>query len=175
MSEYYHLPEDLKVWLQSSAEHKAIFQDGQVLELTASALEEDLRWDEERLRDFTAAGGVVTTAPAMTVVALQDQAAVTEFTEDGETYYLVNIPAGNEQEIALLEGAWIALVDSYATRGACEDVLSELYANMGNYDHTAGLERLTAKFLTDHRLTAEILGLAVPHEETLDEMLEVSA
>lgn len=174
MQDEYCFPEDLKIWLQSCEDHKNILLDGQVLEKLVSSLEEDISWDEKRIMEFKEAGGVVKEEGGSTVLFLNDETFVKEFERNGDTYYLVSIPAGEYEKVKLLEGVWIGLVDLYSSKGARDDVIAELYSYMGNYDHTEGMERLTNKFIENEKLTADILGMYGYRKEDPEDFLEGS-
>ena len=174
MQDEYYLPEDIKVWLQSCKDHKTILLDGQVLEKLASSLEEDISWDEQSIKEFEEAGGLVKDDDDSTILFLNDETFVKEFEYNDHTCYLVSIPAGESEKVKLLEGAWIGLVDLYSSRGARDDVIAELYTCMGNYDHTEGMERLTNKFIENDDLTASILGIYGYRKENPEDFLEES-
>ena len=174
MQDDYCFPEDRKVWLQSSENHKDIRLDGQVLEKVVSSLEEDISWDEKRIKEFKEAGGVVKEDDGSTVLFLNDETFVKEFEHNGDTCYLVSIPADKYENVKLLEGAWIGLVDLYSSKGARDDVIADLYSYMGNYDHTEGMERLTNRFIENEDLTAAVLGIYGYRKEDLENFLEES-
>lgn len=120
------------------------------------------------------AGGVIKEEDGSTILFLNDETFVKEFEHNGDTRYLVSIPAGEYEKVKLLEGVWIGLVDLYSSKGARDDVIAELYSYMGNYDHTEGMERLTNKFIENEKLTASILGMYGYRKEDPEDFLEGS-